>query len=276
MAAVLNPPTSLQVINSTISGNSAPTGAGITNAGTTIIINSTITGNTSTGAGGGIYSPNIGVNAIDSTISGNSATSGGGILGPTSGSSLRGSIVAKNTGGDLLGAFFGNNNLIGDSLSALTGSNNFVGDPYLSTLGFYGGPTKTMVPRPVSGSQVFGNGYSNVSYTTDQRGFLRPTTSPDIGAFQTQSDPLLVNTTQDGPVGPGFLTLRNAINLAGAFNVNQIDYVDFASTLTTGGAATINLSGTPLFANVTTGLLLILGPASGFAHRQRHRITVQY
>ncbi|HLN31276.1 MAG TPA: DUF4214 domain-containing protein [Gemmataceae bacterium] len=71
---------------------------------------------------------------------------------------------------------------------------------------------------------------------TDQRGFSRPTTSADIGAFQTQSS-LVVNTTADPaantPTGSftggtlGQLSLREAVNLANVLGGNNT--VTFAS-----------------------------------------------
>jgi hypothetical protein len=80
------------------------------------------------------------------------------------------------------------------------------------------------------GSQAKGAGSvfddeNNSPIATDQRGFLRATSGNnniDIGAFQSQTQsPLVVTTLQDdnqeGAVGSGQLSLRDAINLADVF-----------------------------------------------------------
>jgi CSLREA domain-containing protein len=71
----------VNVTNSTISGNSAVTGGGIATIGTTLnVSNTTISGNLSP-SGGGIYAGLGTVNITNSTISGNAAASdGGGVL----------------------------------------------------------------------------------------------------------------------------------------------------------------------------------------------------
>jgi hypothetical protein len=74
----------LRVTNSTISGNTASGGGGIYNVGGLTITNSTISGNSATVDGGGIL--NLGSSTINnSTLSGNSASLGGGVrsLGDT-------------------------------------------------------------------------------------------------------------------------------------------------------------------------------------------------
>lgn len=89
---------SLVVANSTITGNSAPAGAGIA-SDSTFITNSTISSNTASGAGGGIRLSYGAQHEIrNSTISGNSAAQGGGIgvIG-SAGLTLRNSTITQNT-----------------------------------------------------------------------------------------------------------------------------------------------------------------------------------
>ncbi len=70
----------LTVNNSTFSGNSATSsGGGIFNQGTLTVDNSTLSGNSATNYGGGIYTEST-LEVNNSTFSGNSANSGGGIL----------------------------------------------------------------------------------------------------------------------------------------------------------------------------------------------------
>ena len=76
------------VTNSTITGNSATTGAGAYfNAGAANFTNCDITGNTATGHGGGIYSVTCDLTIDDSSINSNTAgsSSGGGAIFMTSG-----------------------------------------------------------------------------------------------------------------------------------------------------------------------------------------------
>jgi hypothetical protein len=203
----------VSISNSTISGNSGNKGAGIlAYYGTSLsCINSTITGNTAALLGGAIYSdmtsPSY-ISVTDCTLSGNSAGNahgGGGIYGSAT---LNGSIVAQsNSGGDLssFGTFVGSDNLIGDNSGNLTGTSNHRGEPDLSAPGYYGGPTETIVPLPVSGNPALDDGYADISSPIlyDQRGLPRPTseTQINIGAVQLDDNPsqLQVNTNLDDP-----------------------------------------------------------------------------
>jgi hypothetical protein len=69
----------LTIESSTISGNSASSGGGVSNYADLTIVDSTISGNTATIGGGGIAFGFSTVNINQSTISGNSAATGGGI-----------------------------------------------------------------------------------------------------------------------------------------------------------------------------------------------------
>jgi hypothetical protein len=135
--------------------------------------------------------------------------SGGGIynqssLAAPSPLTLVSTIVAGNTAPDspdISGTVDATSayNLVGDG-SGLSGisdndaNHNIVGHPaLLAPLGNYGGPTQTMALLP--GSPAIGNGAPAGPGvpTTDQRGFLRPTSGQvDIGAFQTQTTAVAV------------------------------------------------------------------------------------
>ncbi|MCA8989661.1 MAG: hypothetical protein KDA78_18585, partial [Planctomycetaceae bacterium] len=139
------PGATLTVINSTVSGNTAPggSGGGIANYGTAKVINSTISGNQSGDYGGGLSNYNNGtLQIINSTITGNQAsnttavgTLGGGISVGNGTVSLYNTIVAGNTSGtgmavhDILGTVFSGSqhNLIGDANSSggLTDDSDF-------------------------------------------------------------------------------------------------------------------------------------------------------
>ena len=68
----------LTVTDTRISGNNAPVGGGIYNAGTMTLNNSTVSGNTTSGDGGGIFNDGGTLTLNNSTIRGNAASGGGG------------------------------------------------------------------------------------------------------------------------------------------------------------------------------------------------------
>ncbi len=168
-------------------------------------------GNTAQTAGGGIYSYNYNPGTL----------------------TLKNSIIGGNTAGlvanDIYGTITDNGyNLITDTTdTAVVGGQFAVTDvtglaPELSGLGYYGGPTETMAVLP--DSPAFDAGSPS---GPDQRGLPAGT---DIGAFQTQVFPLLVNTADDTATGAepyGDLSLRDAITLG-----NVLAPTGGASTIT--------------------------------------------
>jgi len=224
----------MTVTNSTIAGNTAGAAGGIGNYGTLTLTNSTISGNKADGGGGsyeylnggGIYNGGGTLSINNSTISGNTATNGGGIYNTygwddnggtvyltnitvsgnngggifSDGSSetLRNTIVASNTGGDISGTIeTAGHSLVGDAASAGGIQNGVDGNivgvaPLLGPLRNNGGPT--MTHALLAGSPVInagnncvltenGCGYTHPALPTDQRGFPRFGTV-DIGAYE--------------------------------------------------------------------------------------------
>ncbi len=111
------PNTVLTVENSTISGNAAPIGGGLVIEGTATLTNVTMTGNTATGHdGGAIETTQATVTILDSTIVGNTAHQyGGGInLAVASSLTISNSVVANNTAstGPDIGDTTGNNTIV--------------------------------------------------------------------------------------------------------------------------------------------------------------------
>ena len=192
----------LIVTNSTITGNRADTGGGISicsllGCGLTLQ-NSTISGNRADSSfGGGILTS--GPATIDSsTIVDNQACSAcGGALGVTSGNAtVTNSILANSTepGGGAsvpdcrtLSATVtdGGYNLVetpGSTCSFTATSSITSQDPVLGTLASNGGPTQTHAL--LTGSPAIDAG--STTLTTDQRGVPRPQgTADDIGAYES-------------------------------------------------------------------------------------------
>jgi parallel beta-helix repeat protein len=255
--------------NCSISGNNANSGGGMYNIGTATFTNCTISGNSATG-GGGV--DNFGTATLTNcTISGNlTYFRGGGVYNVEGTATLTDTIVAGNSvsssaASDIYGTVTGSHNMIGTGgsggltsgqdgnivLTSLTGLG-------LAPLAFYGGPTPTMALLP--GSAAIGQGIAVSGVTTDQRGF--PLDSPiDIGAFQTSTGKLVVNSTADGSGDqPGKLDLRGAVDLADVLKGAQT--VTFDPTVFA-AAQTILLTAGPLELSQTSGLETITGPAAG-------------
>ena len=177
----------LTIVNSTFSGNIARNhkGGGIRNYGTAIITNSTISGNRASSVGGGIHNgglfgPSGTVLIINSTLSQNIGVDGGGIFSDKNGTkvALRNTIVANNTGRDCHGIMTSDGyNLSSDESCEFnsTGDLNNT-DPNLSPLQRNGGPTETMALLP--GSPAIDSG--NPDGCTDSRGHLLKTDQRDM------------------------------------------------------------------------------------------------
>jgi hypothetical protein len=192
-------PTTLKVLNSTLSSNKtggAGGGAAFFNALYTTITNTTIIGNSSGTLGGGIYSK-VGINTDveSSTITNNAALQGGGVSA-YSGTpfTLHNTVVANNTAPakntDTDGAFAANFNFVrypGDAILTGTNNNTSGADPLLGVLGNYGGSTATKLPRPGSPLINAGDPADDTDVATDQRGLDRVAGAHiDIGADERQ------------------------------------------------------------------------------------------
>lgn len=225
------------ITNSTISGNFAFSGGGISlDQGTLSLIGCTISGNTSaTSRGGGIDAVDGTLQLRNSTISGNSAPSGGGVsveataianianstiaanVATSSGGgilingqlTLISSIVALNTRGGTASDIAGTlqpgstHNLVQGASSAggLTDgvNSNIVGVASgLGTLSSSGGATST---HPLlASSPAINKGTNPFSLTTDQRGSPRTRGNAiDIGAFEFSAAPTLTSVTASAP-----------------------------------------------------------------------------
>ena len=203
----------LTISNSAIADNSAGySGGGINNNfdSDLEVIQSTITGNSATN-GGAIfnfgyqsnYSSGSNATILNSTITDNSASeSGSGITNNGEAIEVSSTIIAQNEGDrDIAGSSFtsNGNNLIGngDGASGFSDGVNgdFVGtaanpiDPLLGTLQDNGGSTPTIAL--LNGSPAINAGSNPLSLETDQRGegFARVRGGQaDIGAFEANAE----------------------------------------------------------------------------------------
>lgn len=187
------------VLNSTIAGNTARFGGGLSIGNETAVRNSTLSGNLAESGGGVMVSGLLGEAVLDNvTITDNAATSdesGGGILalGQTL-LTLRSSIVwgnfrstsvADDIGSNVSRSLAGSNNLVGVSIVGLPGDTIVNTDPHLRPLGWHGGRTRTHALAPTS--QAIGRGINPASESWDQRGSGFPRLVGqfvDIGAFE--------------------------------------------------------------------------------------------
>ncbi len=195
------------LIQSTVSGNRAATGAGLYIAGSVEMVNSTLSGNIATGQGGGFYATSQSEGEIsNSTITGNSAVQGGGIFVVSdpfisvTHPDISNTIIAGNGSGveaDCSGyAHSAGHNLLGiGSAGAGTGCPDFntsKGDligtaaaplnAALGPLAAVGGTTPVHVPSATSPALNHGSGCEPV----DQRGAER-SASCDIGSVELSS-----------------------------------------------------------------------------------------
>lgn len=207
------------VVDSTITGNHANAGGGLSVLGNTRIVNSTISGNTSSSPGAGILvgtatgQPTTRLELFSSTVTGNILTSGdhgGGVyLDDQTVLDMRSSIisgnqrntsVANDLGGQ--GNILGNHNLIGTSTAAqpVPVGTVITDNPRLWPLAYNGGRTRTHALR--ADSPAINRGSNPNAQPNDQRGAGFPRLiglQPDIGAFEfnpVQADWLFVDGFQ--------------------------------------------------------------------------------
>ncbi|NJN79652.1 MAG: sortase [Anaerolineales bacterium] len=243
------------ITNSTLSGNSATTrGGGIDNTGTLTITNSTLSGNSTPLSGGGIYNNNT-LTLTNSTLSGNSAINGGGIYNIGTLNYYNTIIANPTSGGDCVnggaGSILSGFNLVedGSCLASLSG------DPNLGPLQDNGGPTFTHAL--LSGSIAIDAGNAGVCPSTDQRGVTRPIDGDavvgavcDIGAYEYSPDSTFPTVVFDSLVasyasgaGPSNFTVTFSENVhdpTGNTNADDVTNPDNYLVVEDGANGTFN------------------------------------
>ena len=183
----------LSITNSTLSGNTAPTGGALYVAtGTATVLNSTFSGNTATDGGGAAVASGATLTASFATFSGNTASgSGAGFYNNGGTVTLRSSIVAPDS---YAGGFTDG------------GQNYTSGDPQLGPLQNNGGSTFTMLPAPSSPVIDLATTCTDAAsnpVTLDQRALARPSPlggSCDAGAAEARYATVLsINRSGSNP-----------------------------------------------------------------------------
>lgn len=217
----------------TIAGNSArgastnaPTQGGGVAATQVFIDSSTITGNATDGDGGGIHT--LYATLSNSIILGNHATNGANEIEVSNSTTLTDNNII---GGANVDDVFADTQPFYGGRTGLLGNNG--------AMGTIGGPTNTIVQTVAlkldpANPALDLNSSSTVQF--DARGKERAVDFPgvsnggsiDAGAFEVE-DQLIVDSLVDSADLPGFLTLREAINLAN--NLDDFDEITFADHL---------------------------------------------
>ena len=139
--------------------------------GTAKLIACTVTGNQNQGLAN-YYSNGTGtITLTDTIVAGNTSGNAAADIGGMAPQDVTGTYNLVGTGGS--------GGLTNDGTNVLD-----VSDPGLAALGGYGGSTQTIALLP--GSPAIGAGTAVSGVTTDQRGQLLDSPTPDIGAFQSQ------------------------------------------------------------------------------------------
>lgn len=179
------------------SNGGAGSGAGVHNAGSspnfqsvTLAFNKTYSGPGGSGGSGGTAAfggtPGTnGVSGADAAIFGANLA-----MATTSPSILVNTLLAHTTNAlgeplpNMSGRITDNGSNLSTDESVFFSKTNslFYPDLFLGELGYYGGPTPTIPPLP--GSKAIDKGTVTGAPRVDQRGFARPTTGTDIGAFE--------------------------------------------------------------------------------------------
>lgn len=175
--------TSLTILNSTISGNSAPSGGGIFNddhvdeaEADVELTNSTVANNSATQGGGGIDLNAGGLTLINSLVARNRAPMGPDVRRGPEGASIlaRFNLIGDGSGSGISNT---NGNQVGTSGSPI--------DPRIGPLADNGGPSRTHAL--LAGSPAIDAASQADCPPRDQRGVMRPQGSGcDIGSYERE------------------------------------------------------------------------------------------
>ncbi|NEQ77106.1 MAG: DUF4347 domain-containing protein [Okeania sp. SIO2C9] len=237
------------IINTTISGNSASVnGGGINNSGTVSISNSTITSNSNNSGGGGIHNFLGIANISDSTIGNNSAISGGGILNNTGTVSINNSIISDNSANSGSGGGIQNLGTTDYLLGIINISNSTItGNLADSGGGIYNLGTTNINNTTISDNSASndGGGIRNLSGTASIDNSTISGNSAGIGGGILISGITSINNSTISGNSAGLLVA--GIYIFGTANISNSTIignssVSAANGITVGGTATVTSS----------------------------------
>jgi CSLREA domain-containing protein len=205
----------LTLVDSTVTGNKAVDGGGLSNLGTVEVRSSTFASNEATGKGGAIENAGTGL-VENTTLTLNTASQGGALNSPGSTDVLHSTIVRNVAGSSSSGgvdrnggtlnvtySIIANNlrsngaeasdcsgtpdllvlNLVSDTQGCNPVGDVIEGDPVIGALTNNGGPTETVAL--LDGSPAIDAITGSCAVDTDQRGTARPTGEGcDLGAYE--------------------------------------------------------------------------------------------
>ena len=260
-------------INNTV-GGAGEGGSIFVNSGAATVSNSTFVQNYAGSGGGSIGIETGSLKVINSTFANNSGGGGTGIISFNATVTANNNIFYSNGNSAIYSygttnadhnLYYNNNN--GGCLGCTSDSNPISADPLLLPLGYYGGATETLLPRPGGAAICAGSSSdaSSASLTADQRGWILNSancSNNGVDAGSVQTNYLTVRTGGDSaaflcPDAAGTLcSLRGAITQA---NTDTKEDINFLSSL---DGQTITLSGTNGSLPTITGTVNMIGPGA--------------
>ena len=197
--------------------------------GTAKLIACTVTGNQNQGLAN-YYSNGTGtITLTDTIVAGNTSGNAAADIGGMAPQDVTGTYNLVGTGGS--------GGLTNDGTNVLD-----VSDPGLAALGGYGGSTQTIALLP--GSPAIGAGTAVSGVTTDQRGQLLDSPTPDIGAFQSQGFTFTAVVATSQSLEPGTsVTLAVTVSANNPIEPVAGGVVTFSAGASGGASATV--TGTP-------------------------------
>jgi hypothetical protein len=239
---ILNDHGTLTLVNMTVSGNNALTGAGVYSDGSTsgaaslTISNSTISGNASTSDGGGIYVTGTGgastLTMINSTVSGNTADNHVGGVYVISSTATLTNVTITNNRADNDTSGIGTAAGLGEATGTVNLRNTIVA-------GNFRGGSPSTTRDDVNG--IVAGSFNLIGDGTGMTGITNGASGNQVGLAGTPIDPLLDSLQDNG--GP---TFTHAL-LYNSPAVDKGDDCVFTNTCapTLGGALTTDQRGSP-------------------------------
>jgi hypothetical protein len=278
---ILNYRGTLTLINSTVSGNSTPTGGGgiFSHRGTMIVSDSTISNNSAVTSGAGINHSSGPLTLSNSTISNNSARFGGGIFTGIATVTITNSTVSGNLaeqGGGIYSIFSSTSTTLTNS-TVSGNSATFAGGIFNRT-----GSTVTLTNSTISGNSAAESGGGILNYEGGTASLINTTASNNSAQFgggiynggsnANLNNSIIANSTSGGDcladdnavVNAEYSLFEEGLGCVNGTNVNNLTGDPMLGPLQDNGGLTFThalLPGSPAF-NAGSNLLIPAGVAT--------------